>query len=189
MRALLIAVAVALLGGLLMGGSCGRGQGYRAGLAEQAPRIEALQRELSQTRAEHAEAARLAAVEQARRLAAAHAHGERLSAELRHLEHQQRQQAKERSDAMVHFTRGSPCLGDDALRLLDGAPGLRVARVPAPAQAAAGADAPTATAASDRDLAGWALDVGQQYEACRQRIDALRAWHDNTRADVKGPLQ
>jgi hypothetical protein len=104
---------------------------------------------------------------------------------------------KERDDALQRATTGRPCLRADALRVLDGAPGLRVQPVPAAAAAdarahaaaaadpgldrAAGAPAAEPAAggldarleATDTQAAGWMLAAGAQYETCRARLHAL----------------
>lgn len=109
------------------------------------------------------------------------------------------QAKKERDDAINRATTGRACLGSSALRVLDGAPGLRVAARPdttaspdathaalaadtgergrepeGPADAgqtaAAGLSGPVAT---DTGVARWMLAAGAQYEQCRARLDAL----------------
>lgn len=85
-------------------------------------------------------------------------------------------------------TTGADCLRSDALRVLDGAPGLWVSTDTPPAWAP-GATAGTAAAhaaaaadpglgapgrtASDRQVSAWILTAGLQYEECRARLDAL----------------
>lgn len=104
---------------------------------------------------------------------------------------------KERDDAIAAATTGRACLSGRAVRVLDGAPGIRVAAVPraAPGTAAAHATAaadPGAVAAAgsgdgaahgapaepelsvtDTAIARWVLQAGALYEACRGRLDAL----------------
>jgi hypothetical protein len=100
---------------------------------------------------------------------------------------------RERDDAIKLATTGRPCLRGAALRVLDGAPGLRVAAVPAPAASAAAADGAAAADPGDAGTAGdpgagagtadyqatdtavarWILAAGAQYEVCRGRLDAL----------------
>lgn len=70
-------------------------------------------------------------------------------------------------------TAGRTCLDQPALRLLDGAHGLRVA-VPAAGRGAVAADGAVAT---DTDVGTWIARVGQQYDECRARLDALIEWH------------
>ncbi|MCV2359648.1 hypothetical protein LNV08_11775 [Paucibacter sp. TC2R-5] len=103
---------------------------------------------------------------------------------------------QEKTLALQQATFDRPCLGGRALRVLNGAPGLRVAELPS--GAARPAD-PGGTAAShpgaarepgelaestklgepdewvssDRAVAHWILNAGAQYEACRARLDAL----------------
>lgn len=88
-----------------------------------------------------------------------------------------RQTAAEKQEALdaalLRATTGRRCLDAGALRLLDGATGLRVDLPPA----AGGAVAAHAAAATDTDLARWIARTGRQYEECRQRLDTLINWH------------
>ncbi len=84
------------------------------------------------------------------------------------------QLTREKRHAVSTVTTGRACLDGPALRLLDGAPGIRVAHLPPTASGAAAADAPIAT---DTDITGWSLDAGAQFETCRARLDALIDWH------------
>lgn len=84
-------------------------------------------------------------------------------------------------DALRHATTGSTCLREPALRLLDGAHGIRV-ELPAAAGSTPAADGPAAAAAgepvsSDTDVARWIAGAGLQYDECRRRLDALIGWH------------
>lgn len=79
-------------------------------------------------------------------------------------------------DAISRTTDGRACLRGPALRLLDGAPGLRVAGLPPAGGGSAGADA--RIAATDTDLGRWAVAAGRQYDECRKRLDALIGWHE-----------
>lgn len=171
--ALLALLACVVLVGLAY--STGKTKGFAAGVEQgQAP----LLRDLAALREQHAARERQAAAAQAERLAKAQAKGEELQLELLRLERLNRQHVKERQDGLATETFGVPCLGSGALRLLDGAPGLRIAALPTAASAASGADGATTPAASDRDVASWALAAGEQHERCRARLDALRRWHE-----------
>lgn len=84
-------------------------------------------------------------------------------------------------DALRRATTGRACLRERALRLLDGAHGLRV-QLPASSGSAAAADGPAAAdsgelVSSDTDVARWIARAGLQYDECRRRLDALIAWH------------
>lgn len=72
-------------------------------------------------------------------------------------------------------TLGRPCLGPDALGLLDRFPGL------APAGGlpdAAGEPVDSAGAvATDTQIAGWIADAWEQHERERARCNALIEWH------------
>lgn len=96
-------------------------------------------------------------------------------------------QLQETQHALKTATRGRPCLGGAALRLLDQSTGLRA---PEPAgalhgrAAAAAADskdnaennAEGEAFASDTDVAGWIALAGDYYERCRARIRDIREW-------------
>lgn len=86
---------------------------------------------------------------------------------------------QERDDALSQLTDGRDCLREPALRVLDGAPGLRV-QLPDPAGGVVAADA--GRVATDADLAGWALDAGLAYAECTRRLSALIRWHTGPEA-------
>lgn len=118
------------------------------------------------------------------RLQAANARGDKLTQTLLQSEDQIHQLSREKRDAIANATTGSPCLDRHALRLLNSAPGLHVAGMPAAPSslAAAGTAAPAhpddqALSATDADITSWSIDVGAQYEVCRGRLDALIDWH------------
>lgn len=99
--------------------------------------------------------------------------------------------AKERDEALHKATSGRACLGSAALRVLHGAPGVRVAALPTPAAGPAAAHGPAAAdtgatpaagpdpdpgpelETTDTQLGAWVLTAGAQYETCRARLDAL----------------
>ncbi|MBB4844999.1 hypothetical protein HNP55_003545 [Paucibacter oligotrophus] len=130
--------------------------------------------ELTEFRAQVAEDQRLATRGAAQRLQAAQARGDVLTQQVAQHELQIQTLTKEKRDALKNTTSGRACLGPAALRVLDGAAGLRVADLPPTTGGAAAADARVAT---DSDLGQWALDAGAQYERCRERLDALIDWH------------
>ncbi|WP_338414753.1 hypothetical protein [uncultured Sphaerotilus sp.] len=118
-----------------------------------------------------------------------------LTDQLRHL----RDSTEDRRHALQTVaTTGRDCLRSDALRVLDGAPGLWVSTDRPPAWAtgatagAAAAHAPAAPdpglhpaeglTASDRQVGDWILTAGAQYHECRARLDALITYveADNT---------
>jgi len=83
---------------------------------------------------------------------------------------------QETQNALKTATRGRPCLGGAALRVLDQATGLRS---PAPAGALHGRTAAAAAdsedeEASDTDVAEWIAVAGDYYERCRARIRDIR---------------
>lgn len=92
---------------------------------------------------------------------------------------------QEATHALANVTTGRACLGAAAVRVLNRAPGLTVATVPAAAATAGSVDAAAAAAAADPDNAGddtvvtdtaigqWAIQAGALYEAARARHAAL----------------
>ena len=136
-----------------------------------------LQTHIADLNAGHAAQALLAELASARRLREAQGRSDALSAQLGDQLAANDQLTQEKTHALKTATAGRACLSDRALRLLDGAPGITVAspsRVPAPQPGAAAPGAPVAT---DTDLAGWIAQAGNRFEVCRQRLDALIAFH------------
>lgn len=86
---------------------------------------------------------------------------------------------KERDDALRAATTGRTCLDDAALRVLDGAPGVRV-DLPA---TAGGADGAGAAVATDTDIARWALEAGERHTDCRAWLDALIDFNQGAAGD------
>lgn len=90
---------------------------------------------------------------------------------------------QETQHALKTATRGRPCLGGIALRVLDQATGLRPPE-PAgplhgrPAAAAAHSEngADDEAVATDTDVAGWIAIAGDYYERCRARIRDIREY-------------
>lgn len=162
----------AILAFLVFGAGC---------LAGQAP----LRVELAELRQARAEDERLAARSDWLRLQEAQARGDELTTQLALAQQQIDQTTKEKRDALKSSTDGRACLGPAAVRVLDGAVGIRVARVPEATGIAATADGAIATFGVDADrwvsdlaLSSWALDAGAQYEQCRQRLAALIDWSE-----------
>lgn len=162
-----------------------------------------LKTELAQLRSAQAETTRLAALASAARLQAAQQRSEALATDLLNTLATNHQLTEEVTDALQTATAGRACLSGPALRLLNRSPGITVAGLDglptprpgaaaagaAPAAAAdaagppsAGAEQPPASVATDTDVATWIANAGQQYEACRARLNALIAWHANTPA-------
>jgi hypothetical protein len=122
-----------------------------------------------------------------RRLREAQAVSDALGARLGDLLAANDQLTQEKTRALQTATAGRTCLSERALRLLDGAPGITVARaagVPAPRSGAAAPGAAAAApadlggrTATDTDVASWIALAGNRFEVCRQRLDALIAWH------------
>ena len=128
----------------------------------------------AELRAAHDRALFATAEAASRQLYQAQQRGDALTRDLAAARATARQLTKERSRNVQTVTDGRVCLREPALRLLHGAPGLSV-HLPQPAGGTAGADA--ARVATDTHLAGWALDAGEHYAECAQRLDALIRWH------------
>lgn len=186
------------LAALLVGAA---GGGWAAWQLGRAP----LRVENADLRETHAEAIRLAALAGARRLQLAQERSDALAADLLATLAANDQLTQEKTHALQTSTAGRACLSDRALRVLHGAPGVRVAGAPGvppprPGAAAAGAAAAAAAnqasparpgaaqpaepaaerVATDTDVAVWIATAGQQHEACRARLNALIAWHEKT---------
>lgn len=138
--------------------------GYRIGADE----VEAL-------RAAHARSLFAASEHAHRQLLDATARGDALTRRLALATTADNKTTQDKHREVSAVTSGRACLGDPALRLLDGAPGLSV-RMPAAASGAATASGQHV--ATDTQLAAWALDAGAQYADCARRLSALIAWHD-----------
>lgn len=132
--------------------------------------------------------ARAAAQQQTQRLAAALTAADASVAAALQQRDAAQAQSKEiaRELAQSRALSGRACLSGRAVGLLNAHPAVGL-RVPAAAASAAGAAASPAAhpgqtgpdesaAASDADLAAWALDAMILYQDCRARIDALRQW-------------
>ena len=155
----IVMVVVPLLA-LLLGLALGSASGWTLGRAR--------------LQTEQAQQAEQAAEQAANALAAAQVRGDALSQALSARQDRIDQLTKEKRDAIAPVTTGRACLEPAALRVLDGAAGLQVDRLPEAPRDPAAADAAVAT---DTDIARWALDAGARHEQCRARLDALIAWH------------
>jgi len=113
-------------------------------------------------------------------LLAAQARGDALTTGLMAQQDQITLLRSEKQNAIKAATTGRACLGADALRVLDTAPGITVAG-PAEATsitAAAGeAAAPDTNVSTDTNIALWIIDAGADYEVCRTHLDALIDWN------------
>lgn len=161
-----------------------------------------LRTENADLREAHAESVRKAVTAAAQRVQTAQARSDTLGSRLAATLAANAQLTEEKTHALQSATSGRACLSGRALRVLNGAPGIRVtgAGVPAPlAGAAATGAAPAAPAhapaadgpqpqlpaaadtpaieATDTAVAVWIATAGQQHETCRERLNALIAWH------------
>ena len=98
------------------------------------------------------------------------------------------QKLQETQNALKTATRGRPCLGGPALRLLGQSPGLSLGTVlPDAAGTLHGRSGAAAAAAndaqddgeyaSDTQIADWIAVAGAQYDRCRSMIGDIRAWN------------
>lgn len=149
------ACALTFAAGLLLGG--GAMQGINGA-------------QLAAVQAAHANVQRASAEAAVRRLNAAQARGDALTAELLTARAAADTLQEQLHEALTRETTDRPCLGSGALRLLDRA--TQPARnVPAPTGRPAAADAePVAT---DTQVAGWAANAYHQYAECSRRLGAL----------------
>lgn len=132
--------------------------------------------ELADVHTAHAKAAEQAATDAAARLIAATTRGDTLQFRLAEAEALTEKALQETQYALRRVTTGRPCLNGAAVRLLNNAgAGAAGAAVPGAAGEPDGADA---AAATDTDVALWAAHARRSYDACRGRLDALRAFFD-----------
>lgn len=142
--------------------------------------------ELAALKADYAQRSADVAEEAARQLAAKQEHIDRIVRASSQRETALDTQLQETRHALKTATRGHPCLGGAALRVLDSAPGLRPPAGTAPAGvsdrglAAATADSEDSEAeagdvATDTDVAEWIATAGRYYERCRGRLADIRA--------------
>lgn len=177
---------------MLVGAAGGSAATWGLARAPLQGRVADLRVENAALRETHAESARLSAQAAARRLEQAQQAGAASEARLANALAVDARLTKEKKDALATATDGRACLADRALRLLDGAPGITVARadsadLPAPAGPAAAAPAAVTT---DTHIAGWIADAGQHYEACREQLHALIDWTEqSTQEPQEGPDQ
>lgn len=153
--------------GLAMTTVCSAGLGWAMGRAP-------LQVQLARLSAEHAAEKQQLAQNAFETLQAAQARGDALSAGLLTQQTKIDQLKTEARRAITQATTGKPCLNAPALRLLDSAPGLRIAGLSPATGGAAAAGEPVAT---DTNIAVWIVDAGAAFEGCRTRLDALIDWH------------
>lgn len=136
-----------------------------------------LRKENTDLREAHAEAMRLSALAAAKRIDTAVQVGQKIESRLNDVLVANARLKKEKADEVNHYTLGQPCLRGPALRLLSGSPGLSVGALDSQLPSTAGEpDAEAGSVATDTDVAGWAIETGERYEACRKQLDALIGW-------------
>lgn len=157
-----------------------------------------LREENADLRTTNAESARKAALASAARLQAAQDKGDALTRKLAASAARNDQLAKEKAHEIEAATLGRACLSERALGVLNGSPGITVASapggVPTPTRSAAAADGTTAPHpdierfSTDTHVGLWITQAGQQYETCRQRLDALIDWHAQPTTDAEAVI-
>lgn len=158
------------LSALLAGGALGAWAGYTQGRAP-------LRADLAAQRETHAEHARLAAMASGQRLLQAQVRSGELATRLAAQLTANDQLTQEKTHALKTATTGRACLSDRALGLLNQSTGITVASPGAMPAPGPGTAAPSATVATDTDLALWIAAAGNRFEQCRARLDALIDWH------------
>lgn len=174
--------------------------GFGAAWSWQGARADA---QLADLRLDHSQAALEQATAAAARMRAAQVLADRITTAAASREAALDEKLQETHRALKTATRGRPCLGGNALRLLDQSPGLRApAGPPDGGRAAAAADSSTLRAggigggaaqgdspppgprpegggdwvATDTDVADWIATAGLYYERCRGRLADIRAY-------------
>lgn len=111
------------------------------------------------------------------RIQAAQARGDALETRLAASESARQTAKKETSREIDRLTTGRPCLGSDAVRLLnrsiDGAAELSNI-VP---ETNSGVTTADGLAATDTDVGQWIATASDYAATCRERLDALIDWH------------
>lgn len=129
-------------------------------------------------------------------LAKAQKRSDELSYQLRQSLSANDQLSKEKTRAIQTATSGRACLTDRAVRVLSTAPGLSVSSthsMPATEQRAdaTSGSAPTNSSGdglviTDTSISTWAIEAGNRYEVCRQRLDRLIDWHSPKSSRIGG---
>ena len=141
--------------------------------AWQSNRFEA---KLADMRSSIAESDRLRSMAAATALQAAQVRGDTLTRDLLANQQQIDRIQKARHAEITRLTTGRPCLGADAVRMLNDEAGGDGAGMPTPT---GGAAATGGTFATDTDVGQWATDARASYDACRARLGALIDWHES----------
>ncbi|MCL2345152.1 MAG: hypothetical protein FWC58_04805 [Desulfobulbus sp.] len=110
------------------------------------------------------------------RLDAARKRGDALESRLAEAEAIRKTALEIHAREIKKLSTGRPCLDAGLVRLLNDPAAAGPAADPVPAPAG-GAVAEDGAAASDTDVALWISGAKGQYDACRDRLDALIDWH------------
>lgn len=154
MNPLSIAALAGLIGGMGMGGFI-----TQAVMAERIAIMESTQ----------AKAVAMSAQIYHQRFVDAQVRGDALSNQLSQTESELNQRTLEVSRALSKVTTGRVCLGDAAIRLLNGTHDNRAAEP----EATGTSVAENGAVATDTDVASWISNAQGQYEICRARLGSL----------------
>lgn len=196
-----------LVGAFAAGSAVGGAASWQLGRAP-------LRIENADLREAHTESVRKAVTAASQRVQDAQTRSDTLGAQLSTTLAANAKLTEEKTRALQSATSGRACLSGRALGVLNGSTGISVAGagVPAPqprAAAAGGAAAAPADAerqespgaglpadpaagleATDTAVAVWIATAGQQYEGCRERLNALISWHNTAPATAtKSPTE
>lgn len=130
--------------------------------------------EIDRLKLNHATQQRVAAEAALLDFQGAQARADQLQNRLAAADRSRQTQALEHAREIKRLATGRPCLNAGLVGLLNGAGGTAPAAVPETAGQPAAADA---AAASDSDVAGWIDHAQRQYDACRDRVQALSDFH------------
>lgn len=157
--------ALILAAGLILGGICTHLWDTDA--------IAQARAELAGLKGQHSEEIATERAAALRRLLAAEAHADKLQVALGDTERRLSDKQKEIQREITRNTTGRSCLDGRTVGLLNSAAADGTATMPAPASKPAAEDAAVAT---DTDVATWANQAIEQYNACRARLGTLIDW-------------
>lgn len=144
-----------------------------AGLCAWAWQANSYEAKLADMRSSIAESDRMRARAAATALQAAQVRGDVLTRDLLARENLITKLSKEKRDALSRLTTGRPCLGADAVGVLNDPNGAGAGVPPSTGNTAATGGG----FATDTDVGHWAAAARAAYDTCRTRLDALIDWH------------
>ena len=126
--------------------------------------------QLAAVQTAHADAQRSAAEAAVRRLSAAQARGDALTADLIKARDEATALQEQLHEALARETAGRPCLGSAAVGVLNGTKAPAAAAVPKAGSEPVPADA---TFATDTDVGTWIAHAQRSYDVCNGRLGAI----------------